>query len=69
MIVGHNYVDASVARMLSDLPGFCRWENRPLPRRLRQLLAELDEQTLMSLTAQALKQIATEDAASQPTRR
>ena len=65
MIVGQNYVDASVARMLSDLPGFQRWENRPLPRRLRHLLAELDEQTLMSLAAQALKQIA-DDADAEP---
>jgi hypothetical protein len=51
--------DVTVARLLSDLPAFGRWNNRPLPRQIKQMLKEMDEQTLMSLTAHALKRIAT----------
>lgn len=51
------YTDVSAARLLSNVPAFNRWENRPLNRQLKQLIAELDEQTLLSLTAHAVKQI------------
>jgi hypothetical protein len=50
--------DVTAARLLSDLPAYGRWDNRPLNRQLRQLLAGLDEQTLMSLTAHAVGRIA-----------
>lgn len=52
------YTDVSAARLLSDVPAFNRWEQRPLNRQLKQLIAELDEQTLLSLTAHAVKQVA-----------
>lgn len=52
------YTDVTATRLLPDLPAFHRWDQRPLNRQLKQLLAEMDEQTLMSLTAQALQQIA-----------
>lgn len=51
------YTDVSAARLLSDVPAFNRWEQRPLNRQLKQLIAELDEQTLLSLTVHAVKQI------------
>ncbi len=51
------HTDVTAARLLSDLPAFGRWDNRPLNRQLRQLLAEMDEQTLMSLTAHAVQRI------------
>jgi len=51
------YTDVSAARLLSIMPEFNQWEHRPLNRQLKQLIAELDEQTLMSLTAHAVKQI------------
>ncbi len=49
--------DVSAARLLSELPAYRRWDNRPLNRQLRRLIAELDEQTLMSLTAHAVKRM------------
>lgn len=51
------HTDVSTARLLSNLPAFNQWEQRPLNRQLKQLIAELDDQTLMSLTAQAVRQI------------
>jgi len=51
--------DVTAARLLSDLPAYRRWDNRPLNRQLRQLVAELDEQTLMSLTAHAVQRMTT----------
>ncbi|HEX7008418.1 MAG TPA: hypothetical protein VF184_00455 [Phycisphaeraceae bacterium] len=53
--------DASVARVLAELPPFQRWQNRPLPRQLRQTLHELDQQTLMSLAAHVLQRIVEQD--------
>ena len=53
------HTDVSAARLLSDLPAFRRWESRPLNRQLKQLICELDEQTLMSLTAHAVQRITT----------
>ena len=50
--------DVSTARLLSDLPAFHRWQNRPLNRQLKQLLSELDEQMLMSLAAHAVQRVA-----------
>ena len=52
-----SYMDVSANRLISDLPGFNRWQNRPLNRQLKQLINELDEQTLMSLTAEAVQRI------------
>jgi len=49
----------TAARLLSDLPAYQRWDNRPLNRQLKQLVADLDEQTLMSLTAHAVQQMTT----------
>ena len=49
--------DVTVARLLSDLPEFHGWDNRPLPRQFKQMIKEMDEQTLMSLTAHALHRI------------
>ncbi len=60
------YTDVSAARLLSNVPAFNRWENRPLNRQLKQLIAELDEQTLLSLAAHAVKQIS---SGPQPVRR
>lgn len=54
---GHRQDNATAARLLSDLPAYQKWDNRPLNRQLRQLVAELDEQTLMSLTAHAVQRI------------
>ena len=51
--------NVTAARLLSDLPAYGRWDNRPLNRQLRQLVAELDEQTLMSLTVHAVQRITT----------
>lgn len=51
------HMDVSAARLLSDLPAFSRWESRPLNRQLKQLIGELDEQTLMSLAAHAVRRI------------
>lgn len=51
------YTDVSAARLLSNMPQFNRWENRPLNRQLKQLIANLDEQTLLSLTAEAVERI------------
>ncbi len=51
------HTDATAARLLSTLPAFSRWDNRPLNRQLKQLLSGLDEQTLMSLTAHAVRRI------------
>ena len=51
------YTDAGAAHLMENLPAFSRWDHRPLNRQLRQLLANLDEQTLMSLTAHAVRQI------------
>jgi cell division FtsZ-interacting protein ZapD len=50
--------DVPAARLLFDLPAYGRWDHRPLNRQLKQLLAELDDQTLMSLTAHAVQRIA-----------
>lgn len=51
------HTDVTAARLLSDLPAFSRWDQRPLNRQLKQLLAELDDQTLLSLTAHAVRRI------------
>jgi len=51
--------NVTAARLLSDLPAYHRWDNRPLNRQLKQLVAELDEQTLMSLTAHAVQRMTT----------
>jgi hypothetical protein len=51
------YTEVSAARLLFDMPAFNHWERRPLNRQLKQLIAELDEQTLMSLAAHAVTQI------------
>ena len=56
-MIRHDAEDASVTRMLADLAPFQRWENRPLPRQVRQFLHELDEQTRMSLAAHVLRQL------------
>lgn len=50
---------STAARLLSDLPAYRRWDNRPLNRQLKQLVAEMDEQTLMSLTAHAVQRMTT----------
>lgn len=52
------HTDVTAARLLSNIPAFGRWNNRPLNRQLKQLLAEMDDQMLMSLTAHAVQQIA-----------
>lgn len=49
--------DVRVAHVLADVPAFATWHNRPLSRQLRQLVSDLDEQTLMSLTAFCLHQL------------
>lgn len=49
--------DAAVARVLAQSPAFHRWQNRPLPRHLRQVVQELDEQALMSLVALAVQRL------------
>ena len=54
-----NQSNATAARLLSDLPAYQKWDNRPLNRQLKQLVAELDEQTLMSLTAHAVERMTT----------
>lgn len=51
------HADTTAVRLLSDLPAFRHWNNRPLNRQLKHLLIGLDEQTLMSLTAHALQQV------------
>jgi hypothetical protein len=55
------HTDVTAARLLSELPAFGQWDNRPLNRQLKQLLAGMDEQTLMSLTAHAVQRIASGD--------
>lgn len=49
--------DARVAGLLADVPAFTTWHNRPLTRQLRQLIGEMDEQMLMSLTAYSLHRL------------
>ncbi len=51
------HADPAVARLLAELPAFGRWANRPLNRQLKQLLTDMDEQTLMSLSAHALQRV------------
>ncbi|MCC6680262.1 MAG: hypothetical protein IT445_05100 [Phycisphaeraceae bacterium] len=46
--------EGRVARMLSTMPMFRKWQHQPLDPCLQRLLNELDEQTLMSLAACAL---------------
>ncbi len=50
--------DATVARVLAELPAFERWANQPLDPELRELVRHLDEQALLSLTAYALNRVA-----------
>ena len=45
------------ADLLADLPAMRDWRGRPLPRRFKQLVHELDEQTLMSLIAYAVDRL------------
>lgn len=52
-----NTTDARVARVLAEVEPFCRWQNRPLPRQMRQMVQELDDQALMSLAALAIRQV------------
>lgn len=47
-------IDGRVARALGELPAYRHWRQRPLSRAVREQLAGMDEQTLMSLAAQAL---------------
>ena len=49
--------DAAIAKLLVCLPSFRRWTNRPLETQWRRMLSRMDEQALMSLTVQALRQI------------
>jgi hypothetical protein len=59
------HTDVTAARLLLEIPAFDRWDHRPLNRQLKGLLSALDEQTLMSLTAHAVRRI---ESGSVPTR-
>ena len=50
-------VDMRVAELLACVPAFRRWTNSPLDPKLRQILREADEQTLLSLTAYAMRRL------------
>jgi len=52
--------DASVSVLLSSLPAYQRWQNRPLSAQLRQVLRNANEQELMSLAAAAMQRIVDE---------
>lgn len=47
-------IDGRVARLLSALPAYHDWRNRPLDRALRKQLAQMDDEALMSLAAEVL---------------
>lgn len=49
--------DARLAQTLAGLPPYRRWENRPLPPQLREMLRELDQQTLMTVAAYTLHRV------------
>lgn len=59
--------DAAIAKLLQCLPAFRRWTNQPLERQWHKMLSHMDQQTLMSLTVHALRQITLnrDDAAQQ----
>lgn len=56
MAVQRGY-EVELASVLARVPAFRRWENRSVPSELMRQLGELDEQTLMSLTALALHRL------------
>ena len=59
--------DVVVLRLIGTLAPFRRWEHRALHLQLRRLVAQADEQTLLTLTAAVLKRVAQlPPAASRP---
>jgi hypothetical protein len=61
MIASGYETDARVAQVLAEFSAFQHWDNRPLSRSLRQMLLEMDEQTLMSLAVHALQRVVAEE--------
>jgi len=49
--------DEPAARLDSDMPATRPGRPRPLNRQLKQLISELDDQTLMSLAAYAMDRV------------
>ncbi|WP_432797268.1 hypothetical protein [Poriferisphaera sp. WC338] len=58
--------DTQTAHLMSQLPGIHRWDKHPLPRRYKQMIAEMDEQTVLSLIHYAIKHNLEQGTATPP---
>jgi hypothetical protein len=59
--------DANLTRMLTQVSAFQHWQHQPLAPELARQLNAMDQQTLMTLAAEALHRLLTETPDPPPT--